>query len=387
MLAYTFYESDNRVRRYAETLTKRGDHVDVIVLRKKGQKYRESMKGVNIYRIQQRTINESNKLTYLFKILLFLFNSSIFLILLHTKIRYDLIHVHSVPDFEVFAAWFPKLFRSKLILDIHDILPEFYSSKFGSSKNSIIYKLLILCEKISIHFADHVIISNHIWYKRLLSRSIKKEKCTVIINYPDPSIFYRRGSIRYKNKFILSYPGTLNYHQGLDIAIKAIALIKDKEPNVEFRIYGEGPEKQNLLTLVKELELKNYVYFEGLLPMEEIADALRNVDLGIVPKRKDSFGNEAFSTKIMEFMSLGIPVIASSTKIDKFYFNSSIILFFKSEDEYDLARKILKLKNNKNLRNIIKDEALKFIEKNNWNVKKYEYLDLVDFLVNNRGNL
>jgi len=387
MLAYTFYESDNRVRRYAETLTKRGDHVDVIVLRKKGQKYRESMKGVNIYRIQQRTINESNKLTYLFKILLFLFNSSIFLILLHTKIRYDLIHVHSVPDFEVFAAWFPKLFRSKLILDIHDILPEFYSSKFGSSKNSIIYKLLILCEKISIHFADHVIISNHIWYKRLLSRSIKKEKCTVIINYPDPSIFYRRGSIRYKNKFILSYPGTLNYHQGLDIAIKAIALIKDKEPNVEFRIYGEGPEKQNLLTLVKELELKNYVYFEGLLPMEEIADALRNVDLGIVPKRKDSFGNEAFSTKIMEFMSLGIPVIASSTKIDKFYFNSSIILFFKSEDEYDLARKILKLKNNKNLRNIITDEALKFIEKNNWNVKKYEYLDLVDFLVNNRGNL
>jgi len=375
------------VRRCAETLTKRGDHVDVIVLRKKGQKYRESMKGVNIYRIQQRTINESNKLTYLFKILLFLFNSSIFLILLHTKIRYDLIHVHSVPDFEVFAAWFPKLFRSKLILDIHDILPEFYSSKFGSSKNSIIYKLLILCEKISIHFADHVIISNHIWYKRLLSRSIKKEKCTVIINYPDPSIFYRRGSIRYKNKFILSYPGTLNYHQGLDIAIKAIALIKDKEPNVEFRIYGEGPEKQNLLTLVKELELKNYVYFEGLLPMEEIADALRNVDLGIVPKRKDSFGNEAFSTKIMEFMSLGIPVIASSTKIDKFYFNSSIILFFKSEDEYDLARKILKLKNNKNLRNIIKDEALKFIEKNNWNVKKYEYLDLVDFLVNNRGNL
>ena len=39
---------------------------------------------------------------------------------------YDLIHVHSVPDFEVFAAAYPKLTGTKIILDIHDIVPEFY---------------------------------------------------------------------------------------------------------------------------------------------------------------------------------------------------------------------------------------------------------------------
>ena len=47
-----------------------------------------------------------------------------------------MIHVHSVPDFLVFAALVPKLLGARIILDIHDILPEFYASKFGASKDS-----------------------------------------------------------------------------------------------------------------------------------------------------------------------------------------------------------------------------------------------------------
>ena len=49
MLAYTYYEMDTRVRRYAETLSKRGDNVSAIALRQKGQKFYEEIDGVKIY--------------------------------------------------------------------------------------------------------------------------------------------------------------------------------------------------------------------------------------------------------------------------------------------------------------------------------------------------
>ena len=76
--------------------------------------------------------------------------------------RYDLIHVHNIPDFLVFAAWYPKLTGSKVILDIHDIVPEFFESKFSVSDRSLLVRALRLVEKISAAFADHVILSNHV---------------------------------------------------------------------------------------------------------------------------------------------------------------------------------------------------------------------------------
>ena len=121
MVAYTFYEEDNRVRRYAETLAQRGDRVDVIALRRQGRLQRDVMNGVNVYRLQRRTVNEKGKFTYLVKLFLFFVRSMFFLTREHLRNRYDVIHVHSVPDFEVFAALIPKLLGAKIILDIHDI--------------------------------------------------------------------------------------------------------------------------------------------------------------------------------------------------------------------------------------------------------------------------
>src|ERR1019366_7076165 len=105
---------------------------------------------------------------------------------------YQLVHVHSVPDFLVFAALIPKLCGVPVILDIHDILPEFYSSKFNAPPESLTFKLLLLIERASAGFADHVIIANHLWHERLLSRSVRAAKCTPIRNYPDPQRFVVR---------------------------------------------------------------------------------------------------------------------------------------------------------------------------------------------------
>jgi glycosyltransferase involved in cell wall biosynthesis len=383
MVAYTFYESDGRVRRYAEALAQRGDYVDVIALQREGQPAYEILNGVHIFRIQKRQIDEKGKLDYLYRLAKFFISSSIFLAKKNRDAQYDLIHVHSVPDFEVFAAWLPKLSGAKIILDIHDILPEFYASKFNADRQSIIFKTLVCMEKASTKFADHVIAANHIWEKTLTDRSVNKEKCTTFLNYPDTSIFHSISQRKADGRFIVLYPGTLNKHQGLDIAIKAFSLIKDDAPEAEFHIYGEGPDKPRLKEMVARLGLEKRILFKDIIPIEEIAQVMASADLGIVPKRNDFFGGEAFSTKILEFMILGVPVVVSATKIDKYYFDDSLVKFFRPDDEHDLAQAMLALINNKVLRDELVKNALDFVADYTWDKRKHEYLNLVDSLIGN----
>ncbi len=382
MVAYTFYEADNRVRRYAETLAKRGDKVDAIALRREGQPAFEVIRGVRVYRVQKRVIDERGPFGYLRKLLLFFLRSAWMLALQHLKAPYDIIHVHSVPDFEVFATIVPRLLGAKVILDIHDIVPEFYASKFKVSENSLAFRLLVLMEKLSIAYSNHVIISNHLWHAKITKRSVRPEKCTAIINYPDPSIFSRRPRpLPANGDFVMCYPGTLNWHQGLDLAIDAVALLRDKAPHLKFLIIGDGPDREKIRTTVQRERLEERVTLKGFIPLEQVADIMATIDLGVVPKRKDSFGNEAFSTKIMEFMAMGVPVVASRTRIDEYYFNERLLQFFESESAEDLAAKILELIEDPAKCGTLRTHATEFIQKNNWDVKKNEYLDLVDRLV------
>ena len=382
MLAYSFYESDNRVRRYAESLVRRGDSVDVISLRQKGQKYYNELNGVKIFRIQERVRDEKGKWDYLCRIAKFLIRSSFLLTKKHLAFSYTLIHVHSVPDFAVFACFFAKLCGAKIILDIHDLVPEFYGNKFGVEKNSLTIKSLKWIEKISAGFSDHVIISNHLWEKVITTRSVKRNKCTTILNYPDPSIFFRLNNFSEEKKITLMYPGTLNWHQGLDIAIKAFEKINSLVAEIEFLIYGDGPVKKDLEELIISLGLEKKVHLKGTVSIDQIVPIMSKSSIGVIPKRDDSFGGEAFSTKTLEFMSLGVPIVVSRTKIDRHYFNESIVTFFEAGNVEDLAESILFLIKNKNARKEIAKNALKYIRRNNWNVKKHIYLKLVDTLVN-----
>ena len=381
MVAYSFYEADNRVRRYAETLARRGDRVDVVSLRQNGQPPRGIINGVHVFRIQRRVGNEKSKFSYLGRLLLFFMRSMTFLSVQQMKERYDLVHVHSVPDFEVFAAVVPKLTGSKIILDIHDLVPEFYLSKFKGTERSLAFRLLTTVERVSARFSDHVIAANHIWEKRLQERSVKESKCTTILNFPDTEIFQARGRTRTDNRFVILYPGTLNYHQGIDIAIRALALIRDQVPQAEFHIYGSGEQLNPLKALVQELGLEKRVFLMGTKPLHEISSVIENADLGVVPKRSNSFGNEAFSTKILEFMSLGVPVVVPDTAIDSYYFNNSVVKFFHANDEKSLADAILLMIKNPELRQKFSRDAAEFVLKYSWDMNKDTYLNLVDSLV------
>ena len=382
MLAYTFYETDNRVRRYAEALVKRGDQVDAIALAREGISDCEVIQGVRVFRIQKRVIDERGPLSYLTKLVLFFIRSAWFLTIMHLREPYDIIHVHSVPDFEVFAALIPRLMGARVILDIHDLVPEFYASKFKVEERSLVFQLLIVLERLSIAFSSYVIISNDLWYEKLVRRSVSPGKCVSITNYPDLSIFWRRPRLTPStDDFIMCYPGTLNWHQGLDVAIEAMSILRDRVPNLKFLIVGDGPDREKLKGAIARLHLEGRVTLRGFVPMEQVAEIMSTIDLGVVPKRKDSFGNEAFSTKIMEFMAMNVPVVASRTRIDEHYFSEDMVQFCESGNAEDLAAKVLDLMQNPARRLALCERSTEFIGHNNWDVKKHEYLELVDRLM------
>jgi glycosyltransferase involved in cell wall biosynthesis len=154
----------------------------------------------------------------------------------------------------------------------------------------------------------------------------------------------------------------------------------NRAPGVEFHVYGDGNMREELIALAQSLNLNGAVKFNDPLPISEIATVMANADLGVVPKRADSFGNEAYSTKIMEFMSLGVPVIISRTKIDSFYFDDNVVRFFESGNEDALAQAMLEAIEKKELRQKLITNAYTYVARNNWETKRAEYFNLVDTL-------
>ena len=289
--------------------------------------------------------------------------------------------MHNPPDFLAFAAWHPKWTGAKLILDIHDIVPELFASKFANRAGNRYTGLLEKIEKASTSYVDHVIVSNHLWQQTLISRSVPLEKCSVFVNHVDPRIFYQRPRTRKDEKFIIIFPGGFQWHQGLDIAIEAFNRIKDKVPNAEFHLYGGGPMEASLKELTAKLDLNDRVKFFGNMSLDLIADVISNADLGVVPKRSDSFGNQAYSTKIMEFMSQGVPVVLSKTKIDSFYFDEQVVRFFPSGDVQAMADAMLEVIQDRELRDDLVARGLEYAARNDWSEKKKEYFELVDTLI------
>jgi glycosyltransferase involved in cell wall biosynthesis len=242
-------------------------------------------------------------------------------------------------------------------------------------------------ERFSAQFSNHVIISNHLWRDKYAERTGTNAKCTVFVNNVNSLIFSPRPRTRKDDKFIVIFPGGLQWHQGLDIALRAFQVVSREVPNAEFHIYGDGSMKESLMSLTKELGLEEKVRFFDPIPVRAVVEVMANADLGVVPKRADSFGNEAYSTKIMEFMSLGIPVVVSSTKIDRFYFNDSVVRFFESGNADALAGAMLEMIRDRNLRENMARRASEYAQINSWDSRKADYLQLVDSLcVNGHAN-
>ena len=381
MIVYGFYEFDGRVQRAATALKEKGYKVDVISLKWKNEENFSVYDGIKVHKILTRNFREIRAADYLLQSILFFSLATFITSYLYIREKYDLIYVNNIPDFLVFVTVLPKIFGSKIILDIHDLVPEFAIQKFYLSENHVAVKILKAIERISCLYAHRVITVTDLWKRRLISRGIPENKCTVITNEPNLKLFYTQNIICKDNKkFILVYHGNLSEQNGLDVLIKSINIIRDSIPSLQLFIIGETRKNNNFIELIKKLELSEHVIIHSSIPHSEIPKLLLKADIGIDPKKDGVYSGETLSVKVMEYMALGIPAIVSRTKASNSYFNDSIVEFFESENEVDLANKILKLYNDSKRRQELVIAANKYIKEHNWDNNKPKFYSLLNDL-------
>jgi glycosyltransferase involved in cell wall biosynthesis len=382
MVTASVYERDNRVLRYAEALATRGDAVEVFALKDTPQSPRTArLRGVQVFRSGRKRSSRAVS-SQLVSVLGFFLVAAARLSGRHLRRRYDLIHVHNMPDFLVFSAWLPRLCGVPVVLDIHDLFPEFYASRSGRGADGAAVQWMRRLERWCCRFASHVIVSNHLWRETLVGRSVPPERCSVFINSVDEQLFRPRTRGRTDGAWVILYPGSFNHHQGLDVAIQALPLVRRAVPAAELHLYGAGPVREQLKALAAELQLNGAVRFFEPLPLDRMPQVLADADVGVVPKRaSDFFGNQAFSTKIMEFMSQGLPVVVADTEVDRFYYQPSEVRFFASENVEALAEALVEVARDAALRERLAANGRAYVARNSWATRRPEYLQLVDSLI------
>jgi len=384
MVAYTHYPTDSRVRREAEALIERGDTVDFICLGSENDKRSESYNGVRLIKIYINRYRGSNTIMYMSSYLQFFIVATLKLAWLQLKNHYQVIQIHTMPDFMVFVAIIPKLLGAKVLLDVHDLMPELYQSKFGFVKDHPLIRFITSIERLSIGFADRALAVHKTHLEALLGHGNSPVKFEVLLNLPDMKIFARKSDDQTKDKsdFELIYHGTVSERHGMEIALRAIATLQGKIQGLKLKIIGDGDGIPRLIELVNELNIHEYVEIsKGMIPLDELVPMIQTADVGIVPILLDDFTKYMLPVKLLEYVALKKPVICSRTETIEAYFNDSMVQYFSPGSVNELADSIYSLYKSADRRAKLSTNADKFNGEYNWASQKQIYYLLIDSLV------
>ena len=334
IITFDWFLFEPRARRLGEAAVNAGYTVDVICLHQPHEKSYEISNGIHIYRVPMNRQFGRPLLISILSWCCFLLLAGISITIKHLRSHYDVIVVHNMPDFLIFAALIPKLLGAKVVLDIQDVSPELMAVKAKGGLRKIVVWSACWQERISTSFADHIVTVGWPFEELLLSRGVPHEKITIILNSADPRLFpiapdspphFDKSSE--ERPFILMYHGTVAARHGLDTAIRAVAIARHVVPQLRLDIKARGEHLPVLKKLTVELGVSDQVMFSEVCPCEEVSDFIVHGDIGIIPYRCDGFMELLLPTKVYEFAWMKRPMIASDTHAMRSMFRpESIIL-------------------------------------------------------------
>jgi glycosyltransferase involved in cell wall biosynthesis len=244
----------------------------------------------------------------------------------------------------------PKLLGAKVILDLHDPMPELMRTIFTLPEHSFSVVVLKRLEKWSIRFADLVLTVNLACKKIYSSRSCQPHKINVVINSPDDEVFrFQCGDVRGVNgkngneakPFVILYHGSLVHRNGFDLAVDALEKVRKTIPSVRLRVCGRRTNFfEKVMESARERGLDRNVDYLGVRNLKQIVEAIEGCDLGIIPNHRNIFTEINTPTRIFEYLALAKPVVAPKAKGIQDYFGDNDLIFFELGNADDLARKI-----------------------------------------------
>jgi len=387
IIAYTAYARDGRVKRQAEALTSRGDQVDAICLAdgEVGDTHGVSVTGLRLPRYRG-----ASRMHYVRSYINFFSRAAAIAVRRSLKAPYDIVIACTMPDAAILSALPCRLFGSKLVLDVHDTMPELYLDKFSGRHGRIGARLLMLQERFSAWLADRVLAVHDLHADRLLQSGVPLRKLVVIANAPDPRIFpaahaeSHSSPVRSKlsgGPFSLICHGTISRRLGLDTALAAMALLRDRFPLIRLRIIGAGDYLNEVKTLSRKLGVESAVSFEHPIPIQDLAATLGEADAGLVPNHASSATHLMLPVKLLEYVALGIPVICARLRTVEHYFSDQSLRFFSSNNPEQLAAAIQDLYLAPALGQRLSNSAAKVANSLSWPVHRQRFRDVVDSLL------
>lgn len=338
------YPQDDRVRREARTLVAAGYQVSVICPAVRGQSRREVLNGVRIYRFPApRPAN--GFLGYLWEYSYSMVAIFALSLLVFLRRGFDVVHAHNPPDVFFFIAAFYKLLGKRFVYDHHDLSPEMYYARFGGRGNRLVYRTLVLLEKLSCQFADHVIATNQSYKTVGMQRGhVPEHRITIVRNGPDLDLMRPKApdpDLRSKGKTIICYVGEMGFHDGVEYLLKALQHLVYGLDRTDILciLVGAGDAWSSLKSLTEQLGLTDYVLFTGWVEHMEVARYLSTADICVAPEPSNSYNDRSTAIKIVEYMALSKPIVAFDLPEHRVTAQDSAV-YACPNDEFDLAQLI-----------------------------------------------
>jgi glycosyltransferase involved in cell wall biosynthesis len=384
MVAYTLYAFDSRVKRAAHALAEDGHQVDVLAVSDGAAAEGTKGGGLPHIRLLHMRKKQAGMARLALEYCVFFAWVFAWVSLLHVRRRYDIIYVHNMPNFLVFAGLLPKLGGAKIVLDVHDPASELLADMRGCGLGRWARRVVDAEERASISFCDALITVSESMRRRLAT--VTSMPVAVVMNLPDHRPFEQSVASRGRGDLNwLVYSGSIADRNGVDLVVQAMSMLADEFGSLRLRIIGAGPARTSVVRLAEDLGLADRVQFSGFVPTEQIPTLLMGAAAGISPQRGGPFGSLVFSMKVPEYVALGLPVICSGIATMRHYFSDDELLFFEPDDAADLARAIRALLADPAVAEERAARARVKLDKLDWTAQKETLVETVNALASTRG--
>lgn len=338
---------DTRVWQEATTLAANGYIVSVICPKGKGYtQEKEFLKGVHIFR--HNLPQEGNgAIGYAREYGAALKEELRLAKRIYKEIGFDVIHGCNPPDNIYMVAAYFKKYGVKYVFDHHDICPELFEAKFGST-SGLLYKSQIWLERQTYKHCDFAFVTNES-YKRIAIERGKMDPDKVIVLRSGPKLERMRvmepvESIKRGFKYMVGYLGVIGQQEGIEYLIEAARYIKERDNNIFWGIVGGGPHLETLKKQAHDMGLDDCVEFTGRVPDQQMLEYLNTADVCVNSDKYNSMNDKSTMNKILEYMALAKPIVQFDLTEGR-YSAQEASLYAKNNDAVDMADKITELLN------------------------------------------
>ncbi|HKZ47875.1 MAG TPA: glycosyltransferase [Thermoplasmata archaeon] len=332
MVAYARYPEDPRVRREAEALARHGWDVHVVALQGDVEAPREEVSGVHVVRVPFQAVR-GGRLRYAYQYAVFLLLAAAGLRRLRREAGLRIVHVHSLPDFLALVAVPWKLRGVRVVLDLHEAMPELVAARFRLPMGAPLVRIAAALERLSCGVADDVVTVNEHVRGLLEARGVPRGKVTVLYNSPS----WSAPSPRPVDGLV--YAGGLNRERDLLTYLRALAAVPG--PALTATFYGRGDDSylEELRALAAQVRISDRVRFPGYLPPERVLGELAASAVGVVTYERNPLTEVAVPNKVFEYALVRRPLVLPDLRALRALFDGAA-LFYEPGDAGDLAAKI-----------------------------------------------